>query len=216
MTETNYHETSGFTFRGFVHLVRDQLCQKTEESSVIRTNRLILREWQDDDLMAFARLNADPQVMHHMPAILSTDESNALAARIQAHFAKHEFGLWAVEIPNVVPFAGFVGLSIPTFAAHFTPCTEVGWRLSRDCWNQGYATEAARAAIAYGFEELQLNEIVSFTVHDNVASQRVMQKLGMTHDPSEDFDHPALAEDHPLRPHVLYRLPKSQWLTRNS
>lgn len=216
MTETNFHETPEFTFRGFVHLARNQLCQKTEESSVIHTSRLILRKWHDDDLPAFARLNADPQVMRHMPAILSTEQSDALAARIQAHFAEYGFGLWAVEIPDVVPFAGFVGLSIPAFEAHFTPCTEVGWRLSQDCWNQGYATEAAHAAIAYGLEELQLDEIVSFTVHDNVASQRVMQKLGMTHDSSEDFDHPALAKNHPLRPHVLYRLPKSRWLMRNS
>jgi RimJ/RimL family protein N-acetyltransferase len=144
--------------------------------------------------------------MEFFPSLLSPSESDARVDRIEAHFEQHGFGLWAVEIPGLAPFAGFIGLAIPRFEAAFTPCIEVGWRLAADYWNRGYSTEGARAALAFGFEWLQAEEIVSFTVPANVRSRRVMEKLGMSHSPRDDFDHPLLAEGHPLRWHVLYRL----------
>jgi len=172
----------------------------------LAADRLLLRRWRDDDRAPFAALNADPRVVEHLPGPLSRAESDESAARIEAHFAEHGFGLWAVEVIDVVPFAGFVGLSIPRFEAPFMPCVEIGWRLSAECWGQGYATEGARAALRFGFESLGLDEIVSFTVPDNIRSRRVMEKLGLTHDPAEDFDHPLLPEGHRLRRHVLYRI----------
>jgi RimJ/RimL family protein N-acetyltransferase len=141
--------------------------------------------------------------MEHFPSVLTGDESNAMVDRIEAHFDRHGFGLWAVEVPNQIPFIGFVGLAIPSFEAHFTPCVEIGWRLAVQCWGHGYATEAARAALTFGFGPLALEEIVSFTVPENLRSRRVMERLGMTHSPVDDFDHPSLS-DH--RRHVLYRL----------
>lgn len=172
------------------------------------TERLRLRTWRDSDLEPFAALNADPAVMEYLPGPLSRAESDALVARFRDHFDRHAFGLWAVEIPGVVPFAGFIGLSIPGFEAHFTPCVEVGWRLARQCWGAGYATEGAVAALKVGFEQLGLDEIVSLTVPANRRSRAVMERLGMRRDPAEDFDHPRLPEGHKLRRHVLYRLRK--------
>jgi ribosomal-protein-alanine N-acetyltransferase len=141
--------------------------------------------------------------MEHFPSVLSPAESETLADRVDAHFAQHGFGLWAVEVPDQIPFIGFVGLAIPSFEAPFTPCVEVGWRLGVEHWKRGYATEAARAALAFGFGPLGLREIVSFTVPENARSRRVMERLGMTHDPADDFDHPSLLGH---RRHVLYRL----------
>jgi RimJ/RimL family protein N-acetyltransferase len=172
----------------------------------LRTDRLYLRPWHAADAAPFAAMNADPRVMEHFPALLSRAESDARIASIQAHFDQHGFAQWAVEIPGVTPFAGFIGLSIPRFEAHFTPCVEIGWRLAAEYWGRGYAIEGARAAAAAGFEHLQLSEIVSFTVPANLRSRRVMEKLGMTHDAKDDFDHPSLPARHPLRRHVLYRL----------
>jgi ribosomal-protein-alanine N-acetyltransferase len=161
-------------------------------------------------------MNADPRVMEHFPATLSRAESDATVDRITAHFDAHGFGLWAVEIPGVAPFGGFVGLCQPRFEAHFTPCVEVGWRLAAEHWGQGYATEAAKAALKFGFETLGLHEIVSFTVPANRRSRRVMEKLGMMHDPDDDFDHPILATGHPLCRHVLYRIAVAEWRTAPS
>ena len=174
--------------------------------ATLLTPRLTMRAWRRDDREPFAALNADPEVMRHFPSTLSRAKSDELADRIEDHFARHGFGLWAVEIPGVAPFAGYAGLSVPAFAAPFTPCVEIGWRLARAFWRQGYATEAARSVAVFAFETLRLPELVSFTVPDNAASRRVMEKLGMTRDPSEDFDHPSLPAGHPLRRHVLYRL----------
>jgi RimJ/RimL family protein N-acetyltransferase len=173
---------------------------------VIETSRLCLRPWEAEDLPAFAALNADSRVAEFLPHVLSRVESDALAARIRAHFDRHGFGLWAVEVRGGACFAGFVGLSVPSFTAHFTPCVEIGWRLAFEHWGRGYATEAAAAAVQYGFTELHLREIVSFTVPANERSRRVMNRLGMTRTAADDFDHPSLAEGHPLRRHVLYRL----------
>jgi 3-dehydroquinate dehydratase/shikimate dehydrogenase len=119
--------------------------------------------------------------------------------------------LWAVSIPDVADFVGFIGLAEPSFNAHFTPAVEVGWRLAFDHWGKGYATEGAKAALEYGFETLNLNEIVSFTAIQNMRSRRIMEKIGMQHDPKDDFDHPKLPEGHPLRRHVLYRMNQQQW-----
>ena len=176
----------------------------------LRTHRLYLRRWRTTDREPFATLNADAQVMEHFPAALSREESDALAAQIESHFQQHGFGLWAVEIVNIVPFAGFIGLSVPRFEAHFTPCVEIGWRLAAEYWGCGYATEGARTVLAFGFEQLCPAEIVSFTVPGNLRSRRVMEQLGMTRNPADDFDHPALPAGHPLRRHVLYRLARPE------
>jgi len=176
----------------------------------LRTDRLYLRRWRTTDLQPFATLNADPRVMEHFPDPFSCEESDALAARIEDHFEQHGFGLWAVEIVNIAPFAGFIGLSVPHFEAHFTPCVEIGWRLAAEFWGRGYATEGAQAVVALGFEQLLLPEIVSFTVPSNLRSRRVMERLGMTRNPADDFNHPTLPEGHPLRLHVLYRLSRSE------
>jgi len=172
----------------------------------LRAERLILREWRDSDRAPFAALNADAQVMEFMPQLLDRAGSDAMADRIAAHFAEHAYGFWAVEVAGVAPFIGFVGIALPGFTAHFTPCVEIGWRLAREYWGRGYATEAARAAVEDGFGRLALPEIVSFTVPHNQRSRAVMERIGMIRDPMDDFDHPSLAEGNPLRRHVLYRL----------
>jgi RimJ/RimL family protein N-acetyltransferase len=174
--------------------------------SELRTARLLLRQWRDADREPFAALNADPEVMRHYPAPLERAASDAFVEWARATIAERGWGLWAVEVVAGAPFVGFVGLNEPGFEAHFTPAVEVGWRLARPHWGHGYATEAARAAVAFGFEELGLDEIVSFTTVGNDRSRSVMERLGMTRDPADDFDHPRLAADDPLRPHVLYRL----------
>jgi ribosomal-protein-alanine N-acetyltransferase len=173
---------------------------------VLRTERLILREWRPEDREPFAALNADPRVMECMPALLPRAQSDALARRSEQHFATHGFGPWAVEVPGVAPFIGFVGLSVPAFKAHFTPCVEIGWRLAAEYWGHGYATEAALAGARYAFEELDMTQLVSFTTPQNIRSRAVMRRIGMTHDEAEDFDHPRLPPGHRLRRHVLYRL----------
>jgi RimJ/RimL family protein N-acetyltransferase len=178
---------------------------------VLETDRLILREWRQSDREPFARLNADPRVMEFMPALLSRDESDGLAERIQEHFRGRGFGLCAAELRRDHSFVGFVGLSVPAFPARFAPCVEIGWRLSADHWGQGLATEGARAMMRYAFEIVELEEVVSFTVPGNVRSRRLMEKLGMTRNPADDFDHPRLPEGHPLRRHVLYRLRRSEF-----
>lgn len=170
----------------------------------IRTPRLILRDWRDSDLAPFAALNADPHVMRFMRGVLTRAESDAAVARIQAHGAQHGFAAFAVEAPGVADFIGAVGLMRVPFAASFTPAVEVLWRLHQPYWGKGYATEAARAAIADGFARLGLPQVVAMTALQNAPSQRVMERLGMTR--SIAFDHPLLAEGHVLRRHILYRI----------
>lgn len=176
---------------------------------VLNTARLTLRDWRDEDLAPFAALNADPRVMEYFPAPLSRAESDALASRIRAHL-RSGLGLWAVERNDTREFCGYVGLARPSFEAHFTPCTEIGWRLAYAHQGQGFATEAALACIRHAFENSALDEIVSFTATINRPSRRVMEKIGMLRDPREDFDHPRVADGSPLRRHVLYRLPAPQ------
>lgn len=173
---------------------------------ICTTERLILRRWRHEDREPFARLNADPRVMEFMPSVLSREESDQFADRIEAHFGNRGFGLCAVELLSDHTFIGFIGLQVPSFHAAFTPCVEIGWRLSADHWGKGLATEGARRIVRYAFEQLGLESLVSFTVPANLRSRRVMAKPGMIHDPSEDFDHPNLPPGHRLRRHVLYRL----------
>jgi RimJ/RimL family protein N-acetyltransferase len=172
----------------------------------ITTERLLLRRWRDSDRVPFQAMNADPRVMEFFPALLSPEESDALVDRAQAHFDLRGFGPFAVELLENQFFLGFIGLSIPNFDAPFMPAVEIGWRLAFDCWGRGLATEGAHAVIRYAFEDLGLDNLVSFTAPENLRSRRVMEKLGMTHDPRDDFDHPRLPEGHPIRRHVLYRL----------
>jgi len=175
------------------------------------TERLILRLWRDEDVEPFAALNADPRVMEHFPTTISRVETEQLVERIRAHFSESGFGLWAVELRETGQFLGFVGLHEPAFDAHFTPCVEVGWRLDKRYWGKGYAPEAAAEAMRDGYERLGLSEIVSMTSTSNTKSMRVMEKLGMTRNPADDFDHPKLPADHHLCRHVLYRLSADRW-----
>jgi RimJ/RimL family protein N-acetyltransferase len=170
------------------------------------TDRLILRGWKPEDRGPFALMNRDPLVMEHFPSQLTEEKSNQLADRIAAHLTQSGFGLWAAELRDQPGFIGYVGLAIPRFEAAFTPCVEIGWRLASTHWGRGLATEGAQAVVLHAFQELKLPALVSFTVPGNVRSRRVMEKLGMTYDPSDDFDHPQLPEGHPMRRHVLYRL----------
>ena len=189
------------------------MTERRESPIELRTARLRLRQWQSSDRAPFAEMNADPLVMEHFPATLSRDDSDTLAALLEANLAQHGFGLWAVEIMDVAPFAGFVGLSVPGFDAHFTPCTEIGWRLAAEHWGHGYATEGARAVLAFAFGTLELGEIVSFTVPGNFRSRRVMEKIGMVCRAADDFDHPGLPEGHRLRRHVMYRMTRQNLIT---
>jgi RimJ/RimL family protein N-acetyltransferase len=174
----------------------------------LRGERLVLREWLADDLPLFAALNADARVMEYYPSCLTRAQSDAFVReRIVPEFTERGFGLWAVEVPDVAPFVGYVGLSVPTFEAGFTPCVEIGWRLASPHWGKGYATEAARLVIAFGFGQADLEEIVSFTVPANRRSIAVMTRLGMAY--VGEFDHPRLPTGHPLRRHVLYRLARA-------
>ena len=175
------------------------------EAPTLQGDRVLLRGWRPDDLEPFAELNADPRVMEHFPKPLTREESDAFVRdRIVPQFSARGFGLWAVEVPGEAAFVGFVGLMEQTFPAPFTPCVEVGWRLAQRYWGRGYATEAARLALAHGFEAVGLEEIVSFTAVRNRPSMAVMERLGMRYD--GEFDHPRLPEGHRLRRHVLYRL----------
>jgi RimJ/RimL family protein N-acetyltransferase len=180
-------------------------------TGTLRTARLLLRQWRDDDVAAFAELSADPAVMQYLVPFADRAAMDAWVAAARTHWQDHGFGPWVVELPGEASMIGVVGLSNLRFALPFAPAVEAAWRLARRFWGRGYAYEAARAAIDDGFGRLGLEEIVAFTVPANQASRRVMEKLGMTRDPEEDFDfeHPRLPPEHPLRRHVLYRLRQS-------
>jgi ribosomal-protein-alanine N-acetyltransferase len=175
-------------------------------SATLSGARVRLRRWRDEDREAFAAMNSDARVMEFFRSNLSRADSDAMVDRIEQHFCEHGFGLWAIEIPGGAPFIGFAGLSWARFNAPFTPCVEVGWRLAFEHWGHGYATEAARLALGYGFGALGLSDVVSFTSATNHRSRAVMERLGMRRDPVEDFDYSSFPEGHPLRRHVLYRL----------
>lgn len=178
---------------------------------LLQTDRLTLRRWQPTDREPFAALNGDPEVMEHFPAPLTPQESDVMIGRLEAAIEERGFGLWALEITRTGRFIGFTGLSIPPFDAHFTPAIEIGWRLARSSWGHGYATEAARHVLDFAFNDLDLSEVVSFTTTTNLRSQAVMKRLGMSHDPADDFDHPSIEEGHPQQRHVLWRMPATSW-----
>ncbi len=182
----------------------------------IRTGRTLLRQWKDSDLPGWIAMNADLEVRRYFPTVHTPEEAAGEAARIRAAIAQRGWGPWAIEIPGEVPFAGFVGLLVPAFQAHFVPAVEIGWRLARATWGKGYATEAARAALDFAFAQLELPEVVSMTVPDNAPSQAVMQRLGFSRDAADDFDHPRVADGHHFKRHVLYRLPRERFLARQS
>jgi RimJ/RimL family protein N-acetyltransferase len=179
----------------------------------LRTDRLLLRRWRDADLAPFAALNASPEVMEHFPATLRREESDAVVQRFEREFDEQGWGLWALEARESGAFLGFTGLKLWDASSQlpFAPAIEVGWRLARHAWGHGYATEAAWAAVGYGFTTLELEEIVSMTAVTNERSQRVMQRLGMTRDPADDFDHPRVEAGHRVRRHVLYRMARADW-----
>lgn len=172
----------------------------------IKTERLILRPWRQDDLVPFAQLNADPRVMEYFPSVKSYQETVEEFELIRGKFETNGWGFWAASLIEDGKFIGFIGLNNVRFTANFTPAVEIGWRLAYEYWGKGYATEGASAALKYAFEKLGLNEIVSFTAINNMRSRHVMEKIGMYHDEKSDFDHPRLPEGHPLRRHALYRI----------
>ena len=180
----------------------------TMNEYIIATPRLGLRHWNDADLAPFIEMNSDPAVMEYFPKLLTAAEAAAMVERIRRHFGEHHFGLFAVEEKSTQSFIGFTGLAIPRFESFFTPCVEIGWRLKRSCWNQGFATEAARACLQYGFETIQLQRIVSFTSVQNYRSENIMKKLGMQY--LQDFDHPAIEKSNPLCRHLLYEINRSK------
>jgi RimJ/RimL family protein N-acetyltransferase len=167
----------------------------------LRTPLLLLREWRDSDAERFTAMSADPGLTQYL---LPPDA--AWVPRAIGHWREHGFGNWVVELPGEAPLIGVIGLNHVRWTLPFTPAVEAAWRLARPYWGRGYAEEAARAAIDDGFGRLNLGEIVAYTVPANRASWRVMERLGMTRDPAEDFDHPSRPEGHPQRRHVLYRL----------
>lgn len=179
----------------------------------LETERLIIRPWKEEDREPFARLNADPEVMRYFPSVLTRDKSDALIETARDRTRTDGFCFSPIEEKASCKFLGFVGLSRPRYAMPlpFDPCVEIGWRLDRSAWGKGYATEAARAWLGFGFETLGLDEIVSFTAATNERSQKVMRRLGMQRDPDDDFLHPAIEPGHPLEPHVLYRLSRAEW-----
>jgi ribosomal-protein-alanine N-acetyltransferase len=174
--------------------------------TTIAADRLLLRRWRDRDRDPFAAMNADARVMEFYPRTLSREESDRAVDRLEMHFERKGFGLWAAELRDSGEFIGYIGLSVPAFEAPFTPCVEIGWRLAAGHWGRGLATEGARSALEWGFDSLALDEIVSFTVPGNMRSRRVMEKIGMMRDEKGDFDHPLIPAAHPLRKHVLYRV----------
>jgi RimJ/RimL family protein N-acetyltransferase len=179
----------------------------------LRTPRLVLRAWRPEDRAPFAAMNADPPVMAHFPHPLDRAQSDGLVDRIEAHFAEHGWGLWAVEVVDGPAFIGFLGLARPNFEPPCGPCVEVGWRLAHSAWGHGYAPEGGAEALRFAFDDLGLDEVVSFTTTLNANSRRVMTKLGLTHDPADDFDHPNVSADWSGRRHVLYRIDRTRWLT---
>lgn len=172
----------------------------------LSTERLWLRHWRPADRGPFAALNADPEVMAFFPDLLTREQSDRVGERIEAELERNGHGLWALETKADGAFIGFTGLARVTYETHFTPAVEIGWRLAHAAWGNGYATEAARASHAFGFDEVGLDEIVSFATVGNVRSRAVMERIGMERDPDGDFEHPRLPVGHPLAPHVLYRI----------
>lgn len=175
------------------------------------TSRLKMRKWRQEDILPFSKMNSDSQVMEFFPKVLTEKETHDLVQKFEERFSQQGFGFWALELIENGQFIGFTGLNVPAFQTHFTPCVEIGWRIAHEYWGKGLAVEAAQKTIEYGFEVCSLKEIVAFTTLLNMKSRRVMEKLGMTYSPKDDFEHPLLEVEHPLRKHVLYRLKKESY-----
>ncbi|MDE3085606.1 MAG: GNAT family N-acetyltransferase [Acidobacteriota bacterium] len=186
----------------------------TVGAPALATARLLLRRWVPADRGPLARINADPEVMAFRFAPLSRRQSDALIDEEEAGFDRRGFGLWAVERRRDRRLLGFTGLGTSDFGAPFCPAVDIGWQLARHAWGQGYATEGARAVLAFAFDELGLSEVVAHTTRVNTRSRAVMARLGMTHDPVDDFDGPWYRPGHPRRRFVLYRLPRPAWESR--
>ncbi|BCZ97697.1 GNAT family N-acetyltransferase [Legionella pneumophila serogroup 1] len=180
--------------------------------NILETQRLILRTFEEHDLDAMAAIDQDPKVCEYLPRIGNREATYGLMQRIMKHYQEKGFSLYAVVLKTTGEMIGFLGLITPSFEAHFTPTVEIGWRLSSKHWNKGYATEGAKAVLHYAFTELNLPQIVSFTTVNNQASRRVMEKIGLRHNSLDDFDHPKLENDSPLKRHVLYRLSRADYL----
>ncbi len=179
----------------------------------LKTPRLLLRQWRDSDREPYARLNADPEVMRFFPSLQTREQSDRSIDAWSLELEERGWSNWAVERLQDERFIGFVGLTIPKRALPFMPCVEIGYRLAKECWGQGYATEAGQECIRFGFEALNLEAIVSFTARLNTPSQAVMGRLGLSN-ANADFEHPAVPEGSALRPHVLYRVTRQQWAER--
>lgn len=180
-------------------------------SIILTTDRLILRTWQASDFEPMCEINQDPTAMEFFPSTQDRKQTSQLIEKIEQHYQQYGYTLYAVELKDSGGFIGFVGLLTPQFEAHFTPNTEIGWRLSAKHWGKGYAPEAAKAVLDFAFNQLNLPEVVSFTSKLNLRSIRVMEKIGLHHDANDDFDHPNLDANDPLAHHVLYRLKYSEY-----
>ncbi len=177
----------------------------------LRTPRVLLRQWKDSDLDAWAAMNADPAVRRYFPSVLDRAQAQGEADRIRASIAQRGWGMWALEVPGLHAFAGFVGLNLPGFEAPWMPAVEIGWRLSPSAWGQGYASEGAAAALDFAFTDLQLPQVVAMSVPTNGPSHRVMERIGMVRDAEADFDHPRVPDGSPLKRHILHRTTPQQW-----
>ena len=177
----------------------------------IETDRLILRQWQESDRLPFARINADPAVMEFFPSVRTQAESDVTQDNLSRHIEDHGFGFWALELRSSGEFIGFTGIANVDFEANFTPAVEIGWRLAKQFWGKGYATEAAKAGLAFAFDELQLDKVVSFAVTANRRSRNVMTRIGMEHMPHHDFNHPGVNPESPLSRHAFYRIDARRW-----
>lgn len=178
---------------------------------ILETNRLILRAFEERDIDSMTQIDQDHKVCEFLPSIGNREKTTQGVHSIINHYQNHGFSLYAVELKSTGEMIGWCGLMIPAFEAHFMPSVEIGWRLASKQWNYGYATEAAKAVLQYAFEKLELNEVISFTVPNNIRSRRVMEKIGLHYNNSDDFDHPKLEKSHPLCRHVLYRISKKEY-----
>lgn len=180
---------------------------------ILETERLVLRTWEDQDLKDILAMNQDPKVMQYFPSLQDLEATKCLMNKVEQHFAEYGYSLYAAIRKDTEEFIGFIGLFKTQFKAHFTPATEIGWRLLSEQWGKGFAVEGAKAVLKYAFEELKLPEIVSFTSQKNKRSIRLMQKIGLERDEKDDFDFPDMPADNPLKRHVLYRLTRDDYLS---
>ena len=177
----------------------------------LRTPRVLLRQWKDSDCEAWAVMNADPAVRRYFASLLNRADAQAEADRIRSAIAQRGWGMWALEVPGVHAFAGFVGLNLPDYEAPWMPAVEIGWRLPPAAWHQGYATEGAIAALDFAFTHLELPQVVALSVPTNGLSHSVMERIGMVRDVDANFDHPRVPVDSPLKRHILHRISPTQW-----